>query len=55
MKAQMFLLREKCPNTEFLVVRIQSECDKILARQNSVLGLFSRNLSVTPHSYDERF
>ena len=38
-----YYLREKCPNTELLPVslRIQSECGKIRARNNSVFGHFS--------------
>ena len=34
--------REKCPNTEFFLVRIQSECGKIWTRKNSIFGHFSR-------------
>ena len=30
-------LREKCPNAEFFLVRIQYECGKIRARKNPVL------------------
>ena len=47
-------LREKCPNTEFFLVRIfphsnrsispiQSECRKIRTRTNSIFGHFSRS------------
>ena len=47
-------LREKCPNIEFFLVRIfqhldrvslriQSECEKIRTRKNSVFGHFSRS------------
>ena len=52
-------LREKCPNTEFFLIRtfphsdwmrrdslrIQSECGKIRARKNFIFGLFSGSLS----------
>ena len=31
---------ETCPNTEFFLVRIQSECEKIRTRKNSVFGHF---------------
>ena len=37
-----YTLREKCPNTEFFLVRIQSECGKIRTRKNSVFGHISR-------------
>ena len=37
------VLREKCPNTEFFLVRIQSERGKIRTRINSVFGHFSSN------------
>ena len=33
-------LREKCPNTEFFLVRIQSEYRKIKTRKNSVFVHF---------------
>ena len=36
-------LREMCPNTELFLVRIQSECEKIRTRKNSVFGHFSCN------------
>ena len=36
-------LREKCPNTEFFLVRIQSECGKIRTRKNSTYRYFSRS------------
>ena len=36
-------LREKCPNTEFFLVRIQSECEKIRTWKNSVFGHFLRS------------
>ena len=39
-----FALREKCPNTEFFLVRIQSEYRKIRTRNNSVFGRFSRSI-----------
>ena len=40
-------LREKCPNKEFFLVRIQSKCGKIRTRRNSVFGhCFSRSGSV---------
>ena len=38
-------LREKCPNMELFLVRIQSEYWKIQTRYNSVFGLFSRSVS----------
>ena len=42
---QMLLsLREKCPNTELFLVRIQSECRNIRTRNNSVFGHFSRSV-----------
>ena len=34
-------LRGKCPNTEFFLVRSQSECGKRLTRKKSVFGHFS--------------
>ena len=37
------ILHEKCPNTEFILVRIQSEYRKIRIRNNSVFGHFSRS------------
>ena len=36
-------LREKFPNTEFFLVRIQSEYGKIRSRKNSVFGHFSHS------------
>ena len=36
-------LREKCPNMELFLVRIQSECAKIRTRSYSVFGQFSRS------------
>ena len=33
-------LREKCPNTEFFLVRIQSECEKIRTRKTPYLDTF---------------
>ena len=36
-------LREKCPSTEFFMVRIQSDCGKIRARKNSVFGHISHS------------
>ena len=36
-------LREKYPNTELFLVRIQSEYKKIRTRNNSVFGHFSRS------------
>ena len=39
-------LHEKCPNTEFFLVRIQSECGEIRARKNSVFRLFSRSATI---------
>ena len=36
-------LSEKCPNMEFLLVRIQSECGKIRTRKNSVFRHISRS------------
>ena len=36
---------ETCPNTEFFLVRIQSECEKIRTRKNSVFGHFPRSMS----------
>ena len=33
-------LREKCPNTEFFLVRIQSKCGKIFTRKNVIFGHF---------------
>ena len=41
-----------CPNTEFFLVRIQSECGKIRTRKNSVFGHFSRSEEVV---YSPRF
>ena len=34
-------MREKCPNMELFLVRIQSEYGKIRTRKNSVFGHFS--------------
>ena len=34
----MQTLREKCPNTEFFLVRIQSKYGKIRTRKNSLFG-----------------
>ena len=59
-----YSLHEKCPNTEFFLVRIflyssecrkirtrkKSECRKIQTRKNSVFGHFSRS-----YCYYERF
>ena len=39
-------LREKCPNTESFLVRTQSECGKIRARNYSVFGHFLRSESI---------
>ena len=36
-------LREKHPNTELFLVRIQSKCGKIRTRNSSVFGHFSRS------------
>ena len=44
-----FKLREKCPHTEFLLVRIRSECGKIQTRKNSVFGHFSRNVALNSY------
>ena len=38
-------LREKCPNTELFLVRIQSEYKKIQTQSNSLFGHFSRSVS----------
>ena len=43
-------LLQKCPNTEFFLVRIQSECGKIQTRKNSVFGHFSRSVGVSVFS-----
>ena len=37
---RLITLHEKCPNTEFFLVRIQSKCGKIQTRKNSVFGHF---------------
>ena len=42
------VLCEKCPNTEFFLVPIQSECGKIRTRINSVFEYFSRNVVFVP-------
>ena len=34
---------EKCPNTDFFLVRIQSKCGKMMTRKNSAFGHFSGN------------
>ena len=39
--ATILTLREKCPNMELFLVRIQSEYRKIRTRNNSVFGHFS--------------
>ena len=45
-----FVLREKCPNTEFFLVRsispYSAECGKIRTRKNSAFGHFSRSVCV---------
>ena len=41
LKLATYTLREKCPNTEFFLVRIQSESGKILTRKNYVFVHFS--------------
>ena len=46
-------LREKCPNTEFILVHIQSECGKIWIRNNSVFGQFLHNATYT-HQHHRR-
>ena len=38
-------LREKCPNTELFLVRIQYEYRKIRTRNNSIFGHFSRSVT----------
>ena len=47
-------LREKCPNTEFFLVRIfplfRSKCGKIRTRKNAVFGHFSRNMCLINNS-----
>ena len=43
--------RGKCPNTEFFLVRIPSECGKIWTRKNSVFGHFSRNVDDSDFSF----
>ena len=43
-RMSLVLLRERCPNTDFFLVRIQSEHRKIQTRKNSVFGLFSRSV-----------
>ena len=40
-----YSLREKCPNMELFLVRVQSEYRKIRTRNNSVFGQFSRSES----------
>ena len=50
-------MREKCPNTEFFLVRSfpHSECEKIWIRKNSVLGHFSRSeYFATDGNFDKR-
>ena len=37
-------LREKCPNTEFFLVRIQSKYRKIWTGKNSIFGHFSGSI-----------
>ena len=43
-KRLLLTLNEKCPNTEFFLVRIQTEYGKIRTRKNSVFGNFSRRV-----------
>ena len=43
-KRLLVTLSEKCPNTEFFMVRIQAEYGKIWTRKNSVFGHFSRRV-----------
>ena len=43
-------MREKCPNTEFFLVHIQSKYGKIQTRKNSVYGHFSISESNKEHS-----
>ena len=38
---------KKYPNTEFFLVRIQSECGKIRTRKHAVFGHFSRSVGFT--------
>ena len=48
-------LREKCPNTEFFLVRIfQSECGKIRTRKNFVFAHFSNSAIVISISRSNR-
>ena len=37
------ILREKCPNTVFFMVRVQSKYRKIRTRKTSVFGHFPRS------------
>ena len=41
MGQESITLCEKCPNTEYFLVRIQSKCGKIRTRKHSVFGDFS--------------
>ena len=43
-----FALREKCPNTEFFLVRIQENTDQT----NSVFGHFSRSVGAPKSTVD---
>ena len=38
-------LCEKCPNTEFFLVRLQSKCGKIQTKKTSGFGHFSRSVN----------
>ena len=49
--ATILTLREKCPNMELFLVRIQAEYRKIRTRNNSVFGHFSRSESYTEHHH----
>ena len=42
-RKEEYLALQARPNTEFFMVRIQSECKKMRTRKNSVFGLFSRS------------
>ena len=47
-------MREKKPNTEFFLVRIQSKYRKIRTRKNYVFGHFSRNASFGTQNFGAR-
>ena len=48
-------LREKCPNTEFFLVRIQPKYGKVRTRKNSLFGHFLLSVNHTSRENFENF